>query len=134
MAPGVPLEASAEEQPTRLFRPVRETRSRARILALDRDLATGLRPFAAEAATRTVSAPVMTLSEGALRLGPAPVGAATLGLLVLEGMLCREVTVGSERSAELIGVGDVVRPWEDRDREDPLRGRVDWCVVEPASV
>jgi CRP/FNR family transcriptional regulator, cyclic AMP receptor protein len=43
--------------------------------------------------------------------------------LVVEGMLCRTVTIGRQASTEVIGPGDVVRPWDEVDG-------VSWFVVE----
>jgi len=37
--------------------------------------------------------------------------ASGLGLLVLDGLLVRKVTVGERTCAELLGPGDVVQPW-----------------------
>lgn len=36
-----------------------------------------------------------------------------LGLLVVEGMLIRTVTVGRQSHSEVITCGDVIRPWDD---------------------
>lgn len=41
-----------------------------------------------------------------------------LGLLLLDGFVVRRVTLDGSRSAELLGPGDVIRPWSD-----PTRGR-----------
>ena len=117
-----------------LFATLRRARARERILEGDCDLARGLRWEAAQEAAVELTAPTITLPEGVLHLSTAPEARGTLGLLVLEGMLCREVTVGSERSAEVVGAGDVIRPWEDRERDDPLRGRVEWCVLDEVRV
>jgi CRP/FNR family cyclic AMP-dependent transcriptional regulator len=54
-----------------------------------------------------------------------------LGLLVLEGLLAREVVMGDNISAELIGEGDLIRPWQDHDTSDLLRSEVRWTAVEP---
>ena len=44
-------------------------------------------------------------------------GSQPIGLLVLDGLLVREATVGDHPSAELLGPGDLLRAWEDRDAE-----------------
>jgi len=54
-----------------------------------------------------------------------------VGLLVLEGMLAREVVVGDTVSAELIGPGDLVRPWGLEDENRLLRSEVRWMVLAP---
>ncbi len=54
-----------------------------------------------------------------------------VGLLVLDGMLAREVVVGDTVSAELIGPGDLVRPWGLGDDARLLRSEVRWMVLAP---
>jgi CRP/FNR family transcriptional regulator, cyclic AMP receptor protein len=39
-----------------------------------------------------------------------------LGLLVLDGLLARQVTIGEATCAELLGGGDVLRPWTELER------------------
>jgi CRP-like cAMP-binding protein len=41
-------------------------------------------------------------------------------LLVLEGFLCREASVAGRASVELLGSGDVLRPWDDSRAEAPV--------------
>jgi CRP/FNR family transcriptional regulator, cyclic AMP receptor protein len=55
-----------------------------------------------------------------------------LGLLVLDGLLTRQVTIGEATSAELLGAGDVLRPWTQLDSQIvsiPAESR--WQIVEP---
>jgi DNA-binding transcriptional ArsR family regulator len=55
-----------------------------------------------------------------------------LGLLALDGLLTRYVTVGETASAELLGNGDILRPWTEFDAEVvsiPSESR--WQVVMP---
>jgi len=58
--------------------------------------------------------------------------AAELGLLVLEGLLIRDVTVADARCGELIGPGTLLRPRDDRSTGAPMRHEIGWRVVEPA--
>jgi DNA-binding transcriptional ArsR family regulator len=54
-----------------------------------------------------------------------------LGLLVLDGLLIRKVTVGKRSSCELFGPNDLVRPWDsDRDYR-PLVVSTDVVVLRP---
>lgn len=58
----------------------------------------------------------------------------TLGLLVLEGFLMREVELVGDTSGELTGPGDVLRPWDDDTVEGPLPARPAWSALTPAKV
>lgn len=61
-----------------------------------------------------------------------PSAEAELGLLVLEGMLIRDVGVAEARCGELIGPGTLLRPGDDRGGEAAMRHDVGWRVIEPA--
>jgi CRP/FNR family cyclic AMP-dependent transcriptional regulator len=57
---------------------------------------------------------------------------AELGLLVLEGLLIRDVTVADARCGELVGPGTLLRAEDDRSTTDaPMRHEIGWRVVEP---
>lgn len=55
-----------------------------------------------------------------------------LGLLVLDGLLLREVSLLGRSASELLGPGDVLRPWEDERATGPVPVEASWSVVEPA--
>jgi CRP-like cAMP-binding protein len=55
-----------------------------------------------------------------------------IGLLVLEGLLTRNVGVAGLFSRELLGAGDVLRPWDVEDEDYPLEIESAWTVLEPA--
>jgi hypothetical protein len=54
-----------------------------------------------------------------------------LGMLVLDGLLVRQVEVGGLRCCELLGPGDLLRPWDEDDGGDTLESRAAWRVLEP---
>jgi CRP/FNR family transcriptional regulator, cyclic AMP receptor protein len=55
-----------------------------------------------------------------------------LGLLVLDGLLSRDVILEKPLATELVGQGDLLRP-SDRDGADaPVPFEVSWTVLEPA--
>jgi DNA-binding transcriptional ArsR family regulator len=56
-----------------------------------------------------------------------------LGLLVLEGFLVRHVDVVGRPATELLGPGDLLRPWEP-DRTEPFSSGARWQVLEPCQV
>ena len=63
-------------------------------------------------------------------LGQAP---GDLGFLVLDGLLTRETLVGRHVTAELLGEGDLLRPWDHADGGgSPISTAHAWRVLEPA--
>jgi len=55
-----------------------------------------------------------------------------LGLLVLEGMLTREVVLGGSIATELVGHGDLLRPADHDGENAPVPFAVQWTVLEPS--
>jgi CRP/FNR family cyclic AMP-dependent transcriptional regulator len=54
-----------------------------------------------------------------------------IGLLILDGLLIRRVGIDGRYGAELLGEGDLLRPWQARDSQ-LLTLTTGWSVVEPA--
>jgi CRP/FNR family cyclic AMP-dependent transcriptional regulator len=52
-----------------------------------------------------------------------------VGLLVVEGIVAREVLIADTVSTELLGPGDIVRPWRDRDDATLLTIEIRWTVL-----
>jgi CRP/FNR family cyclic AMP-dependent transcriptional regulator len=61
-------------------------------------------------------------------------GGAHLGLLVLEGVIVCELTLADHASAELLGPGDLIRPWRLADSDRLLGVDIQWSVHSPATV
>lgn len=57
-----------------------------------------------------------------------------IGLLVLEGLLVRRVGVDGRFGAELLGEGDLLRPWQGEDVLPPLPQITGWRVLESTVV
>jgi len=57
-----------------------------------------------------------------------------IGLLVLEGLLIRRVGIDGRFGAELLGQGDLLRPWQGEDAEPTLPQTTGWRVLEPVRV
>jgi CRP/FNR family cyclic AMP-dependent transcriptional regulator len=66
--------------------------------------------------------------------GLEDVPAGHVGLLIVRGVLVRELLVGDLISAELLGAGDLVRPWASADRTDLVPVRAAWSVLSPVSL
>jgi CRP-like cAMP-binding protein len=62
------------------------------------------------------------------------VGTGHLGLLLLEGVMSRELHVAGVASAELLGPGDLVRPWRADARDDLLPIEARWSALSPVTV
>ena len=57
------------------------------------------------------------------------------GFLIIDGLLAREVTVMGRTCVELLGVGDVLRPWKwDQAPGSQVQCEVGWTVLEPADL
>jgi hypothetical protein len=102
------------------------------ILELDPDLGRELDQERRQAALAGAVAVVGTLTLGewpydALDL-VEPAGA--IGLLVIEGLMAREVSIAGATFAELIGEGEILRPWEAAGDIPSPSVKVTWNVME----
>ena len=109
---------------------------RIRVLEQDPDLAATLPPEELDAATEAALARSYGIRPGTWE--PAqhePPGGATLGLLVLEGLITRSLGLGDRSSTELLGAGDLLRPWQRDSDEGLLLPHVgQWRVLAPTRV
>lgn len=55
-----------------------------------------------------------------------------IGLLVLEGLFIRRVGIDGRFGAELLGEGDLLRPWQGLEVPPALPRTTGWRVLEPA--
>lgn len=106
-------------------------RNTVRILDEDRSLGSALSQADLSAARRYAVADVHELGPGSYRPAELFTGSGLLGLLVLDGLLVRQVGVGDRRCGELVGPGAVLRPWDDFTRNLPLPFEIDWRVIQP---
>ncbi|HEY6761310.1 MAG TPA: Crp/Fnr family transcriptional regulator [Baekduia sp.] len=83
-----------------------------RVLEADPDLGQGLDPVAFELAERELVVATLSIPRG--RWDAQATWAAVpaeLGMLLLEGVLARDVRIGKRASLEILGPGDLTRPW-----------------------
>src|SRR5919108_3190363 len=106
------------------------------LLEADPELARGLDPHRIREVSQRLLVRAVDIPRGSWRPGRMLTGGGTqpIGLLVLEGLLVREATVGDHPSAELLGPGDLLRAWEDRDAEVLLPRSVRWSALTNARV
>lgn len=103
------------------------------IVDADADLAALLDEPARQRARRDALTRVRALSPGAWDAGSAvEPGIHHRGFLVVAGLLTREVDVLGRRCVELIGPGDVLRPWRWDEDGSHVRAEVGWMVLEPS--
>jgi CRP/FNR family cyclic AMP-dependent transcriptional regulator len=89
------------------------------------------RPAAHDALTATAYAvPAGSWTPGAL----AGNGHSHLGLLLLDGLLLRDVSVAHTTCGELVGAGDLLRPWDAFGDRAPMPLEIDWKALEPLRI
>jgi len=82
----------------------------------------------------------LLVSTHRLGVGPwdvtrlAGASADHIGLLVLEGVIARELTVADHVSAELLGPGDLIRPWQAASKSELLPVDAEWSVLSPSTL
>ena len=103
------------------------------VLDADPELGSGLSKDDLELARRHAVAHIHTLPPGPLDF-PSPNGdsaAPQLGLLIIDGLVTRDVELAGRATTELLGQGDLIRPWDDHFALEPLPGSIAWSVLEP---
>jgi CRP/FNR family cyclic AMP-dependent transcriptional regulator len=105
------------------------------LLEVDPDLIEYLDAWQAAAARSRAIARATTLRPGERdpwRLIEVPNG--HLGLLVIDGLLTRNMTLLGRTTMELIGGGDILRPWDDAAERPSIPWTVSWSVHVPTRV
>ena len=103
-----------------------------RVLEVDPGLAESIPAERRERAVAECVARVITLPTGRWRNAPAVTGRDGIGLLALDGLLVRRVGIEGRFGAELLGEGDLLRPWEGEDDLPTLPLTTAWRVLETA--
>jgi CRP-like cAMP-binding protein len=103
------------------------------LLSADSDLARELDPRRAREAAQRLYARALEVPRGRWTPNVTVLeGSRPIALLLLEGLLVRETTVGEHPSTELLGPGDVLRAWEGGDDAEELLPRsVAWSALAP---
>jgi hypothetical protein len=104
---------------------------RGSLCALDRRLAAALTGVRLAAAERDLVVRLHRLPRGAWRPGPNEYGAeGGIGLLIVEGFVMRRVGVAHRAAGELLGPGDLLRPWQDDGEHAVYPFASGWRVLD----
>jgi CRP-like cAMP-binding protein len=110
-------------------------RSTISLLEVDPDLGDGLNPQEHAAAERVLAVPVRSLEPGTWDphedfADIRPV----VGVMIVEGILTRDIVFAGRTTTELLGAGDLLRPWDDDEQFDPLPFAANWQVHTPTRI
>jgi CRP/FNR family cyclic AMP-dependent transcriptional regulator len=103
------------------------------VLDADPELCEDLDPGTAARAARVARARSMHLEPGAWMPPDHHRMQGAIGLLVIDGLLSRCVRVGSDSSCELLGAGDLLRPWAE-DAHQTVTQHVEYEVLAETHV
>jgi CRP/FNR family transcriptional regulator, cyclic AMP receptor protein len=105
------------------------------VLEHDPELGQRLSAEGFQAAAAACRAQVMTLQPGGVPGWPlcSEPAAGFHGFLVVEGLLSRRASMRGLKAAELLGPGDVLRPWDAHGRP-LLEPETDWRIHQAASL
>lgn len=104
------------------------------MLRLDPDLGAAVAAPRRSAAVRACGASVLNLSRGHWDADGDDGAEARsgFGLLALSGVLCRRVVQSERYGAELVGPGDLLRPWDRIGEWSTIPTDSSWTVIQPA--
>jgi len=105
-----------------------------RVLQEDPDLAEAIPSEMRQRAIDECIAPALRLHRGSWGNEGADLLRTGIGLLVLDGLLIRRVGVDGRFGAELLGDGDLLRPWQGEDVQPTLPHTTRWRVVQPSRI
>jgi len=105
-----------------------------RVFDEDPDLLDGLDAEVTDVLRRRVTVPKLWVEEGPWTPpGQDAAGGDCAGLLILEGLMIRSLRVAGRDCPELVGAGDVLRPW-DHDGEASVPVAITWTALERSTV
>src|SRR4051812_20930272 len=110
-------------------------RRRVHLLDADPDLGEGLAHDREELARLHLVADVVGIEAGRWTPRHDELGAVGgIGLLILDGLALRKLSLGHRAAAELLGPGEVLRPWEDDGEHAAYPFASSFRVLEPLSL
>ncbi len=106
-----------------------------KLLDRDPELGEDLSGARMEQAAEQVLAQTVVVDEGEWRQPSWPAGVRSgPGLLVIDGILMRRVGVEDRFGAELLGAGDLLRPWQREDAVTSVPRRLGWRVLRKCEI
>lgn len=102
---------------------------------LDPELGEGLDAARLAVAQRQLVARLGRLRTGEWRPAPNEFGGeGGIGLLILDGFMLRTIALEHRAAAEVLGTGDLLRPWEDDGEHTVYPFSASWRVTEPITL
>jgi CRP/FNR family transcriptional regulator, cyclic AMP receptor protein len=101
------------------------------LLECDPDLAEGLADEERAIAAQALPVSVASLKKGLWHPDVEPPDPGHLGYLIVKGLLVRRIEMAQASSIELLGQGELLRPWQE---DVSSFCRSSWEVVEPTTV
>jgi CRP/FNR family transcriptional regulator, cyclic AMP receptor protein len=101
------------------------------VLREDSDLLSAIDPGRRERAIEECVVRAARVPRGRWSPQHARMMEAGIGLLVLEGLLIRHVGIDGRSGSELLGEGDLLRPWQGEGVAPTLAVTTGWRVLEP---
>ena len=108
-------------------------REACRLLAEDPELGAAIPADEQAVANRLAETRLIALPTGTWH-PPRDHARGDLGFLILDGVIARRVSGSSRASCELLGDGDLVRPWSRAHGVPPDDERVTWTVIAEAEL
>lgn len=102
-----------------------------RVLDEDADLGARLAPEHHEAARRGAIAALCTFEPGRVQVPAALTEPGAYGLLILDGLIAAHTQIPQRCHLELLGPGDVVRPWVELGPWATVPSSLDWEALVP---
>src|SRR3982751_6519493 len=96
------------------------------------ELVAGIPADRRELALERLLAPVELLRPGPWT--PATRDGGGIGILIVDGLLMRDVVLGETVATEIVGRGDILRPSEHDGTGAPVPFDVEWRVMQPATL